>query len=78
MIDMKIGRYHLTSDKYEIRVGKMTLDDHGQPVTTYDKNSSVTRFVEVPLAHCKNVEDALRWLRGYLLRTGSERITTVD
>ena len=78
MIDMKIGQYHLTSDKYEVKVNKMTMDNNGQPVTSYDEKNGISRLVEAPLAHCKNVEDALHWLRGYLLRTGNERITTVD
>ncbi|MGY5246625.1 hypothetical protein [Lactiplantibacillus plantarum] len=78
MIDMKIGQYHLTSDKYEVKVNKMSVDSQGHPVTSYDEKSGINRLVETPLAHCKNVEDALHWLRGYLIRTGSERITTVD
>ncbi|MEJ6358438.1 hypothetical protein WJM93_14050 [Lactiplantibacillus plantarum] len=78
MIDMKIDRYHLSSDKYEVRVGKLSLDSQGHPVTSYDEKSGINRLVETPLAHCKDVEDALHWLRGYLIRIGSERITTVD
>ncbi|MDY8144925.1 hypothetical protein [Lactiplantibacillus plantarum] len=66
MIDMKIDQYHLTSDKYEVKVNRMSLDSHGHPVTSYDEKSGINRLVEVPLAHCKNVEDALHWLRGYL------------
>ncbi|MFH5809113.1 hypothetical protein [Lactiplantibacillus plantarum] len=26
MIDMKIDQYHLTSDKYEVKVNRMSLD----------------------------------------------------
>ncbi|MFO1546573.1 hypothetical protein ABC418_08600 [Lactiplantibacillus plantarum] len=65
MIDMEIGQYHLTSDKYEVKVNKMTLDSSGQPATSYDEKHGINRLVETPLAHCKNVEDALRWLHGY-------------
>ncbi|WP_328797514.1 hypothetical protein [Lactiplantibacillus plantarum] len=78
MIDMKIGQYHLTSDKYEVKVNRMSLDSQGHPVTSYDEKSGINRPIEAPIAHCKSIEDALRWLRGYLIRTGSERITTVD
>ena len=78
MIDMKIDQYHLTSDKYEVKVNRMSLDSHGHPVTSYDEKSGINRLVEVPLAHCKNVEDALHWLRGDLIPTGSEHIKTVD
>lgn len=78
MIDMKIGQYHLTSDKYEVKVNKMMLDSNGQPATSYDEKSGINRPIETPIAHCKSVEDALHWLRRYLLQTGSERITTVD
>lgn len=78
MIDMKIGQYHLTSDKYEVKVNKMSVDRQGRPVTVYDEKSGIDRLVETPIAHCKNVEDALRWLRWYLIRTGNGHITTVD
>ena len=78
MIDMKIGQYHLISDKYEVKVNRMSLDSQSHPVTSYDDKPGINRLVEAPLAHCKNVEDALHWLRGYLIRTGNERITTVD
>ena len=39
MIDMKIGQYHLTSDKYEVKVNRMSLDSQGHPVTSYDDKS---------------------------------------
>lgn len=78
MIDMKIDQFHLTSDKYEVRVSKMTMDDNGQPVIAFDAKSKTSRIQESTMAHCNTVADALNWLRKYLLRTGSETITTVD
>lgn len=64
MIDMKIDQYRLTSDRYEVRVSKMTLDENGQPVVNYDQKTGTSKVAEVTLGHCKNVEDALHWLRG--------------
>lgn len=78
MVDMKIDQYHLTSDRYEVRVSKMTLDENGQPVVNYDQKTGTSKVAEVTLGHCNDVAGALKFLRGYLLRTGNERITTVD
>lgn len=75
MIDMKIGQYHLTSDKYEVKVNRMSLDSQGNPVTSYDEKSGINRLLETPLAHCKNVEDTLHWLRGYF---NPERMVATD
>lgn len=76
MIDMKIDKYHITSNRFEYTVSKMKMG-LSKPVKALDANGNLN-IVEVTIGHYSTLAKALNGLRNYIIRTDEPRITTLD
>jgi len=77
MIDMKLAGYHIVSNRYEVAVLKMTLDDDGkQKFNVTDKGDKVP--VETPIGHYGNLKQALSGIKRNMIQAGNVKITTID
>lgn len=65
MIDMKIGDYHIASNKYELEVMKDTCNP---------KTGKPTK-IGLSVGHYPNLKHALNGIRRNMLRTGDKSIT---
>ena len=65
MIDMKIGDYHITSNKYELEVIK----------DTYNSKTGELNNAGLSVGHYPNLKHALNGIRRNMLRTGDKSIT---
>lgn len=72
MIDMKIDQYHITSNRYGLDVYKMKMVN-GTPEID-DKGT----IIESSIGHYGNLNNALKGLRRYIIRTGENRIANLD
>lgn len=73
MIDMRIEKYHITSDPRNFIVAIAKFDETGEPATTETKNGPV--LTERVMGFYRSLPYAIRAIAKDMLQNGDERIT---
>lgn len=76
MIDMQLGSYHVTSNKFGYQLKKMKMEN-GEPVTSVDPEG-VTRIVESMEGYYPSLEHVLKGMSEMAVRNGDHIATTID
>ena len=75
MIDMKFNEFHIKSNRYGFSVYKMSIEND-KPVTYHDKAGE--HVSETPIGYYNSLNDSLINIRRFMIRTGSEKIETLE
>lgn len=76
MIDMRIGKYHITSEPRNYIVAIAKLEDDGTPSTTSTKNGLV--LTERVMGYYNSLEMAFKAIAKVMMAGGDDRVTTVE
>ncbi|WP_125583718.1 hypothetical protein [Levilactobacillus cerevisiae] len=76
MIDMRIGKYHITSEPRNYIVSLAKLNDDGTPKTAMTKTGEV--FSERALGYYNSLPLALQAIAKDMMKRGDERVTSVE
>ena len=76
MIDMRIDKYHITSEPRNYIVAIAKLESDGTPSTTATKNGIV--LTERVMGYYNSFEMALRAIAKAMMAGGDDRVTTVE
>lgn len=75
MVDLQFKNYHITSNKYGYNVCKMSMED-GKPLFNLTKSGLQIR--EQPVGYYNDLRQALKGIVSNILRTGSDRIESIN
>lgn len=76
MIDMRIGKYHITSEPRNYIVAIAKLSDDGTPKTVMTKAGGV--LSERALGYYNSLPLALQAIAKDMMKRGDERVTSVE
>lgn len=75
MVDLQFKNYHITSNKYGYTVCKMSMED-GKPL--FNQTKSGLQIREQPIGYYNDLRQALKGIVSNIVRTGSDRIESIN
>lgn len=76
MIDMRIGKYHITNDQRNYIVSLANINDDGSPKMVSTKNGEV--LSERDLGYYNSITLALQAVAKYMMKRGNKNVTSVE